>query len=988
MKTLKKKRNLTILALFIILLLGSVYILSWYFLSALSSSYEHVKDNYDEVANTFYKEEESAANDYLYTFYTVRDDVAISASAASYLARIGELELEPSEFGNGYIIKYGAKKNVIPEGAPDYFKECIIDREHDDGSYYYDEGQEMAFSKIRGDFYYVQGSDFHTTDSTSTDSRTRNALDSIADAYDCEILLLLTMPESPDGDFVLCGTSAFSDCVSTDDLGISTQALTQLHEDGSVLVSVKGKLYLALTEKQDPGQDENMSYVVQFNEISKIVKHCIQGSAAPVIMLLLFSITFAVWMLSVCRHVATVRIDNDQYNKYNPRAVKIRTVIVALLAAILIAALTIGEQALENVFFTTIREQTILTEYFDRLDYMDENDQTSAEHADYHYSSNAATISVLSGAYPELQNSGWLREASSIIGSDYITIYDSNGNEVVSSGRYRGMSLGTEEESGTYDFRRLLHGVSKISHTNVEDEITGLTRDMYGVPLEYKSGADAYGAVLVAVDPDISREKNAVSPLKELDILRTMTPYRGFIAGVDPETGAVKVSSTTKRIGDILTPGENGIPSLTEQYMGFANFDGSIYYVCSSERDGTMYYCGTRRSEVFEHIFDTGLFAGIMALIIAAILWLIILKDYNQVNYSKLQEELMVPVTPEEDPDAAPEVTGKRRMLRSRISDMQKFSTRVQASLFRDQTEHYSLSSMSPERKAGTVFTGLLIAFTLLLSYIVFFGERGDSGQNILEYIMYGNWVRGINPFAVAAILFLVFLLVLIFTLLRIIRLVLYGVMDNRARTVSTLVFSIMYYAALIVCVFISLGYLGVDTRALLASAGLVGMGLTLGARDFIADIIAGIVIITDGTYQVGDTVEIGGFRGEVAYLGTRSTTIVGRGDNVKTIRNSTMGDVINYSRLNSWYPLVVTIDSSTPLNEVEDMLRAELPAISEAYPEMITGPEYRGVDSLNGDKISLLILTECRQSDYNYIQREVNREVKLLFEKHNITTL
>ena len=98
--------------------------------------------------------------------------------------------------------------------------------------------------------------------------------------------------------------------------------------------------------------------------------------------------------------------------------------------------------------------------------------------------------------------------------------------------------------------------------------------------------------------------------------------------------------------------------------------------------------------------------------------------------------------------------------------------------------------------------------------------------------------------------------------------------------------------------------------------------------------------------------------------------------------------DFINYSRLNSWYPLVVTIDSSTPLNEAEDMLRTELPAISEAYPEMITGPEYRGVDSFNGDKISLLILTECKQSDYSYIQREVNREVKLLFEKHNITTL
>ena len=169
------------------------------------------------------------------------------------------------------------------------------------------------------------------------------------------------------------------------------------------------------------------------------------------------------------------------------------------------------------------------------------------------------------------------------------------------------------------------------------------------------------------------------------------------------------------------------------------------------------------------------------------------------------------------------------------------------------------------------------------------------------------------------------------------------------------------------------------------ASVSLAGLALTLGAQGFIADILAGITTVTDGTYQVGDTVEIGGFRGEVSRLGMRSTTVVGQGKNVRTFRNSTIGDVTNFSRMNSWYGLSLTIPSSVSLDELEVILNEELPKVAQPSSKIISGPQYRGVESINGDKTTILILTECDQDDYNSVSRLVNREVLRIFRQHDI---
>ena len=69
-------------------------------------------------------------------------------------------------------------------------------------------------------------------------------------------------------------------------------------------------------------------------------------------------------------------------------------------------------------------------------------------------------------------------------------------------------------------------------------------------------------------------------------------------------------------------------------------------------------------------------------------------------------------------------------------------------------------------------------------------------------------------------------------------------------------------------------------------------------------------------------------------------------------------------------------------------ILKEELPPIGKKSDKIISGPEYRGIESINGEKTTILILTECKQDDYHSVSRLVNREVLKVFKEHDIKLL
>ena len=184
---------------------------------------------------------------------------------------------------------------------------------------------------------------------------------------------------------------------------------------------------------------------------------------------------------------------------------------------------------------------------------------------------------------------------------------------------------------------------------------------------------------------------------------------------------------------------------------------------------------------------------------------------------------------------------------------------------------------------------------------------------------------------------------------------------------------------------FYSFANFGIDTSALLTTMGLLSLAVSIGSRDLVADVIAGITIVFEGDYQVGDIVEIDGYRGKVQEIGVRSTKIMGMGDNIKTINNRDVRNVINTTRFNSWYAMTLNISSTYDLNKLEEILERELPEIRNKVKKVISGPVYKGVESIGKDSFKITLLTECREEDYRRVQRQVNREIRLLFDREGI---
>ena len=82
-----------------------------------------------------------------------------------------------------------------------------------------------------------------------------------------------------------------------------------------------------------------------------------------------------------------------------------------------------------------------------------------------------------------------------------------------------------------------------------------------------------------------------------------------------------------------------------------------------------------------------------------------------------------------------------------------------------------------------------------------------------------------------------------------------------------------------------------------LASLGLGSLIIGMGARELITDIIAGLFIIFEGDFRVGDVIDVGSYVGMVQEIGLRTTKIAGWNKNVKILNNRNLTNVVNMTR-------------------------------------------------------------------------------------------
>ncbi|MCK5385978.1 MAG: mechanosensitive ion channel family protein [Gammaproteobacteria bacterium] len=103
---------------------------------------------------------------------------------------------------------------------------------------------------------------------------------------------------------------------------------------------------------------------------------------------------------------------------------------------------------------------------------------------------------------------------------------------------------------------------------------------------------------------------------------------------------------------------------------------------------------------------------------------------------------------------------------------------------------------------------------------------------------------------------------------------------------------NLAYIFVFIIAVYLIFSSWHIDMTAWLASAGIVGIAIGFAAKDTLANLFAGVFILADSPYKIGDYVVLdSGERGMVTHIGIRSTRLLTRGDVEITIPNAVMGN-------------------------------------------------------------------------------------------------
>ena len=206
---------------------------------------------------------------------------------------------------------------------------------------------------------------------------------------------------------------------------------------------------------------------------------------------------------------------------------------------------------------------------------------------------------------------------------------------------------------------------------------------------------------------------------------------------------------------------------------------------------------------------------------------------------------------------------------------------------------------------------------------------------------------------------------------------------NHRARSVISLVASLTKYIAFLIILCFGLTILGVNMTTVIASVGVLALIVGFSAESLIADVVTGTFMLLENQYNVGDIVEVNGFRGTVTSIGIRTTCITDTGDNVKIINNSEMKNILNRSDNYSKSVCDISIPYETDIEKLETQIPQLMQTIYSAHTDtMKSAPVYIGIQSLQDSGILLRFVVEVSEKNVFSAVRVLNHDILLGFRK------
>ena len=201
---------------------------------------------------------------------------------------------------------------------------------------------------------------------------------------------------------------------------------------------------------------------------------------------------------------------------------------------------------------------------------------------------------------------------------------------------------------------------------------------------------------------------------------------------------------------------------------------------------------------------------------------------------------------------------------------------------------------------------------------------------------------------------------------------------DKKKKTIIALIKNIIKYLIMILVVLSILSVYGVDTKGIVTSIGVAGVIIGLALQDMVADFLAGVLILFDNHYAIGDVVTIDGFTGEVVSFGLMTTKLKAATGEGMVIANSAFKKVINYSINNTTHYINIDVAYDTDIDLLEKTLN-EMKEEVEAIDGYVGNYKLLGIQEFAASSIKYMVMLECK----NNVRFQVKRDFNMILKKH-----
>jgi moderate conductance mechanosensitive channel len=203
---------------------------------------------------------------------------------------------------------------------------------------------------------------------------------------------------------------------------------------------------------------------------------------------------------------------------------------------------------------------------------------------------------------------------------------------------------------------------------------------------------------------------------------------------------------------------------------------------------------------------------------------------------------------------------------------------------------------------------------------------------------------------------------------------------EARYQSISLVVGSTTSVIIWSIAIIMALGEIGLDLAPLIAGAGIAGVALGFGAQSLVKDCIAGLFMLLEDQYGVGDVVDLEEATGMVERISLRTTVLRGADGTVWHVPNGVVSRVGNLSQL--WSVAIIDVDVAydCDLTAAREVILDGARRLVEAEPwsdVVLDEPKLLGVEALGADGITMRMTVKVAPGAQWGLQRALREAIK-----------